>query len=403
MVGVTVRALGLSLALLCGATAVVAQPSPPDRPMVAFLAPLSGEHQALGERAWQALVLASEGAGPQFERFDTAADSPESAYAAAVAAGAVAVIGPIGEEESRAVAAVADAIPVFLLTGVDGVERADERVMRLRTSPADQAEALAGAVLADADGPRSFAVLAPLDPYGDEAAASFVRSVAAFGGTVSRVARYEAGEPDVADAAAVLVGERSVRLDVPSDPWRTPPRTRESTRGGDRSVPDAVFIPDYARQVSAILPHLAFHGWLRETGSGSVGLLGLSGWAGEGLSPAGDLAAMARLVQVFDPEDVSFAADGFALEWEVRFGDRATAFEAQVFDAARFVLQVVSESPSLSAASLADTALHRVPFGGVCGAMWLDADGGIVRELGLWEVDGGGFLYPLGTIRPPPP
>ena len=31
----------------------------------------------------------------------------------------------------------------------------------------------------------------------------------------------------------------------------------------------------------------------------------------------------------------------------------------------------------------------------------LSADGGVVREMGLWEVDGAGRLDPIGMISPP--
>lgn len=377
--------------------------APDPRNPIAFVGPLTGDFGRLGQRAFQAVTLAAnDHGGIRVEAFDTHELGAAEAYGAAANAGVSAIVGPIGEEESaEVIAAMRDGgPPVFLLSGVAGIESSRADVFRLRTSPGDQAAALAAAMFGEGDSP-SFAVLAPDDGYGTEAMLAFVRTTVAYGGRVVRVARYESDEPDVTDAVATLVGQRAVRLSVPSNPWRSAPSSRAVSRGGDRTRPDGVFVPDFGRQVSAILPHLQFHGWLAETESDSVGLLGISGWASEGLSSAGDLAANAYVVQVFNAEDPASFAEAFALEWTVRFDEPPTAFEAQAFDAAGFVAFVLDQAASQDPAAVVDAAMHVYEYGGVCGNMWLGDDGGVLRQLGLWQVDGVGALYPLGTVEPP--
>ncbi|MFT6399290.1 MAG: ABC-type branched-subunit amino acid transport system substrate-binding protein [Bradymonadia bacterium] len=369
-----------------------------ERPMVAFLAPRSGDFEHIGARASSAVSMAATQFGvARIESFDTEEGAAE-AYQNAVGAGAVAIIGPIGELESREVIAASDpnGPPIFLLSSVQGIEAEGDHVFRMRTSPADQTEAIIGHVLATTE-MTDFAVLAPDDSYGDEAVLAALRAVSAFGGVLNRVVRYEAEEPDASDAVATLVGERTDRLSVPTSPWRTPPSVSVRSSGGDRSRPHALLIPDFGSQVASLLPYLEFHGWIGENGGADVALLGLSGWAGLAIEAAGDLAASAQITQVYSSDDFRGLAEGFALEYEIRFERAPTEFDAQVFDAATFVMELLHFGPE----TLGDRAFARDDFAGVCGEAWLSGEGALIRVLGLWEMDGLGQLYPIDSIRPP--
>lgn len=389
--------VALGLVLIAYAPKATAQRMD-ERPMVAFVAPQTGDFEHIGARAWSAVSMAATQLGvARVESFDTAEGAAE-AYQNAVDAGAVAIIGPIGELESREVIAASDpdGPPIFLLSGVQGIESAGEHVFRMRTSPADQTEAILGHVLATTE-LTEFAVLAPDDSYGDEAVLAALRAVSVFGGVLNRVVRYEANEPDASQAVAALVGERSERLSIPSNPWRTPPTVSVRSSGGDRSRPDALLIPDFGSQVASILPYLEFHGWIDGNGVPDVALLGLSGWAGVAIEAAGDLASGAQITQVYSAEDFRGLAEGFSLEYEIRFERIPTEFDAQVFDAATFVMQLLQ----VSAAELTERVFDIEEFSGVCGEAWMNADGALIRVLGLWEMDSLGQLYPIDSIRPP--
>lgn len=369
-----------------------------ERPMVAFVGPTSGDFEHIGARAWSALSMATTQYGvARLESFDSAEGAAE-AYETAVAAGAVAIIGPIGELESHEVIAASDpeGPPIFLLSSVHGIEAAADNVFRMRTSPADQTEAILGHVLATTE-ITEFALLAPDDSYGDEAVIAALRAVSTFGGVLNRVVRYEAQEPDASLAVSTLAGERTERLSVPSNPWRTPPSVTLRSSGGDRSRPEALLIPDFAEQVASLLPYLEFHGWLGDTGRPDVTLLGLSGWAGLAIEAAGDLAAGAQITQVYTSDDYRGHAEGFALEYEIRFERIPTEFDAQVFDAGAFLMELLL----LGHEDLGERAREVEEFAGVCGEAWIDDEGALIRVLGLWELDGLGQLYPIDSIRPP--
>lgn len=395
--------------IVLGSANGVAEPPPPasedPRPLVAVLAPLSGEHQAFGVRAWQAAAMAAAQAGDvRLLRFDTALDGPSSAFDGAVEAGADAILGPIGVQESREVAALATqrgGPPVFLLTSAHGVEAEGPLVFRLRSSPANQADALAGAVLGQ-PGPRAFAVFAPDDAWGLEAATAFASAVIRYGGDVTSFITYPADGSELADAVGPLVGDTSVRLVEPRDPWDEPPSVGARPGRSSGARPDAVFIPDYAANVADILPHLAFHGWIGPRAETPVALLGLSGWVSRDLERVGDLVDDATVIQVFDPDALGTASEAFALEWGARFDEQPTAFEAQAWDAAHLLFHILRTTAwNRAPETVAHGALAASARGGACGDAWFDTNGGIVRQLGLWKIDGGGFAYPVGVVEPP--
>lgn len=369
--------------------------APTEAPLVVLLAPRTGDDETIGARLVRAVQLDAPPAGQLRVWVLDAADDPARAYRDAVDAGAAAILGPVHAWRVDAVLAERREgdPPLFVLSSVEGVEDAAAQVARMRTSPADQAVAIASAALATSE-LRTVAVLAPDDGYGEESTLAFVRAMARWGGTVDRVVRYPAGEADVAAPLEWLAGQRREELVVPTDPWRTPPRARTVHRGGLRTRPDALFIPDFSDQIAVILPYLAFHRW-RGEGFDDVFLLGLSGWGGPEVEWVGDLAAEAWITTVYRADDLRTASDAFALEYGVRFGDAPTELDAQTYDAAQFVYRAVLGGDAR------DTWLRAADLehGGACGPMWLGEDGGVERELGLWQLDGAGRPYPIGPIE----
>lgn len=375
--------------------------------VVAVMTPLSGPWEHVGQRVARIARMASEEFdGVRLEIVDTGEDV-DAAWQAVIASGAVAVVGPVGRDEVDAVVAMAReddaAPPLFVLSSVDGIEDASAGVYRMRTSPSEQARALAAAAAGEGFA-LSFGVFGPDDEYGTEATRAFIDEIVARGGTVSHLASYQADpQEDLTQAAETLTGRRVLRLRVPTDPWRTPPSTRLTLATPDDAVPDAVFVPDYADRVADVLPFLQFHEWLTDAVATSTRLLGTSGWIGYELEPAGDLAAGAWVVRIYSPDDTRPGASAFADAFEVRFAEAVTEFDAQVYDAVGFVLSGVlwldalGEAPSL----LGPRLIEREAYPGVCGDTWLDEDGAVVRELGLWEVDARGLAYPVGVISPP--
>jgi len=399
--------LGLRVPSLAAQGAVPFDPDVGDgtsRSLVALLVPLSGEYAHLGTRTVRTVMMAAEPYDQLHVEVYDSASGPVEAFQRARDDGAIALLGPIGLSEAREVAALAaDAdVPVFLLSGVHGIELAGETVFRLRTSPHDQARAIAG-VSVISEHANTFTIVAPDDSYGTEATLAFVSQASAAGGVVHRVITYDSERPDFGAAAEEAVGRRTRRLSVPGDPWRTPPRSRVVLERGDQRQSAAIFVPDYDEYVADLLPFLQFQELITDRLDTSAKLLGLAGWTGIGIELVGDLAVGAWVTQVYSVEDPSDVSESFTHEYEIRFRESPTELDAQVYDAATFVMSALTrwgegpydEVDVLDAIDAVDS------FAGVCGTMWMDADGGVVRDIGLWEVDASGELFPIGVIHPP--
>lgn len=372
---------------------------------VAVLAPTSGDFSIFGDRVTRQVgVAAADAGGVEFRVFDTAED-PARAWRDAVAAGARVIVGPVGELETRAVLAARDeagsTVPILVLAPVDGLGDVSASVFRARTTQGDQARAV-GALAIHEDGHRTFAVVAADDPTGREATLAFVREVVASGGVVSSIAFWSNDEPRLQHVVDHLVGRRALRLVPPTNPWRSPPRhQRVSTGRGTMPAPDAVFVPDWADMVADVLPFLAFHEWIVDDVAETVALYGTSGWVEAGLAAAGDVAVGARVTRVFAVDDPRPGPGAWADEQVVRFGDEPTEFDAQVHDAAAFVFDVLDEvGTAASADQIADRIANRAHFAGAAGRMHFDDTGGVVRELGWWEIDARGNAWAIGVFTP---
>jgi ABC-type branched-subunit amino acid transport system substrate-binding protein len=407
----TRRAACLTLSLATAAALLVfsawtatAQIQTDERPMVAFLAPLSGEWSGVGRRAQRSVVMASElWPGVRVEVYDTG-ENPGIAYQAAVMDGAVAILGPIGESESRAVVAEAgpDGLPIYLLSSVAGLESLGARIFRLHSSAGDQAHLIGSWHASQRPGQR-YAVMATDDASGHDAAARFVSAVRAQGGVVTQLVLYPSEGFEALPTAEQVVGLRTRRLVAPGNGWSQPPGTRVSASASGRiEPPDAVFIADYDQPVADLLPSLRYLGWISDDPGESVELLGVSYWNGPALAYAGDSAAGAMVTLLHSVDDPRAAASAFALEYESRWAVRPTEFEAQVFDAAGFVLSALSGQPphSLNPAAVVRAVDHAAVFSGACGEMSLTLDGAVLRDMGLWQVDGGGRFFPVEILQP---
>lgn len=400
-----VLAVAATTTVLTWASAATAQQAAtPDLPLVAFLAPLSGEWGGVGRRAHRSVVMASElWPGVRVEVYDTG-DNPALAYQAAAMDGAVAILGPVGEGESRAVIEEAgpEGLPIYLLNSVAGLESLGARIFRLHSSAGDQAH-LIGSWHASQRPGQTYAVLATDDASGHDTAARFIAAVRGQGGVVTQVVLYPSDGFDALPTAEQLVGLRTRRLVAPGNGWAQPPRTRVSASTAGRvERPDAVFIADYDQPVADLLPSLRYLEWISDDPNQNVALLGVSQWNGPALAYAGDSAAGAMVTLLHSADDPRAAASAFAMEYEARWAARATEFEAQVFDAAGFLLSALTghDPAGLNPAAVVRAVDRADVFSGACGEMSLTLDGAVLRDMGLWQVDGGGRFFPVEILRP---
>lgn len=389
--------MGLVVALLTSVRAQAQAPSV-NEVHVGVLAPFSGEYAEFGARALAAVTLAAP-EGFSVVAYDTA-DDAAAAYANAAARGALALFGPIGDRETQAVldAALNDGPVLLVLNASFDVRLSGTRVFAARTSVADEARAALD-VIATEDPGATVAVAWPDDAYGRSAAHAFVEEAERRDIDVVALAPYAAEESDFTDVLELLSGSSTLRLAAPRDAWRDGPESRVGS-GGRSQRPDWVFVADFGATVADLLPFLGFNGWINDLAGRSVRLLGTGGWMDGAIasSDAAPLAAGARVVRTFAPDDNTSATQAFVDGWIERFGGEPVEFDAQVFDVAQLTFAVIRDgasTPSRLAAQLDDSR----DLNGVCGESAF-VDRRLVRALGIWELDAGGWAVPIGTWTP---
>jgi hypothetical protein len=228
-----------------------------DSKIIAVLLPLTGRFSNIGIELEIAIKLAPA-SGTKWLFLDTKGepDGAVAAVAQAVAKGAVAVLGPVGEREAIAAAraAMLAGVPIGLLAPADGADPASG-VFRLVGSPADEGRAIAK--LAHDEGFPTVGVFAPRDDVGGDSAKAFVVEAKRLGLQVTGEGSYDPTggnlEPDVKDFLG-LVPARNPRFAE----WLR----RYGKKGWLTFSPDITFsllyIPDRhdrAALVAAFLPY----------------------------------------------------------------------------------------------------------------------------------------------------
>ena len=339
--------------------------------LVAAALPLEGKQGRVGEAVLRGLALGagSLGGPPAVTALVQDAATAEGATAAvdaAVAAGAVAVIGPIDSDAVDAAAARAGdkAIPLLSLSPRADERKTGEWVFHVMHSAEARARALARR--AHAGGARRFAILAPDSGYGRAVTAAFKAEVARLGGAIETEVTYPADTKSFAGTVKKLTGT-----------WQ------------------AVFVPEQADRLELIAPALAAGGLVprpfgaRKVPQGRpVVLLSTAEGAGPdyvrdaGRHSLGSLLAPGFFVDRGDPVIAPFVA-----RFEQGFGRPPSAVDAYAYDAALAVARI-------QAASRAELA-QRLGSGevvGVTGAMRFDrehrrGDDGVIFTI---EDDGAG-------------
>jgi ABC-type branched-subunit amino acid transport system substrate-binding protein len=342
--------------------------------------PLSGPYKRWGEAILQGVGLALQGSATRLVVRDTRGE-PDGAAAAlealAVQEGAIAVIGGVTNAEAERAAATAEelAVPFVSLSKQEGVTRAGPHVFQNMLTAGAQAKALAELSLARR-GMRRFAIMYPSVPYGVELANAFWDEVEARGGEIRGAETYAADRTTFTPLVKGMVGK--LHLEERGD-WqaqqreiakreRDPFRRRKALeKARDRLAPvtdfDAIFIPDFAKNVRLIAPALAVEDVVTQTclpeevarirkttgrpALAPVQLLGANGWNDPSLfdmSPGGP----GRHVRCAILVDGFFAGSSrpdtrrFVERFEEKYPGRTpTILEASAHDAAGMARQVM--------------------------------------------------------------
>ncbi len=386
---------------------------------VGILLPLSGRFKVFGERVKQVFDMAATEAAARSEgklKFlykDTAGDPIQTQKAMEELVydeGVIAIIGPLMGDTSQAAAYQAEQlqVPLISLSPREGLPEIGPNVFRSGMTATMQAEAIVGYAW-EVLGKRSFGILYPMQPYGEDLALAFWEQVRKRGGEVTAAERYEY------DASTF---KRQVRSMV----WRY--ELLYGASGGgicrdnskltcgvvvrkfeEETVPtvdfEALFIPDYAKQVGMIAPAIPFEEVeidnhlastyrrmernKRRTGHEikAVQLLGGNGWNHERLKDFGGKWVEGGIfcdgfldTGSPDPKSADFVA-AFKKDYKRKPG----TMEAYAYDAVGLLAETLLTSQAQSRKQLRAALLNLTEYQGATGSMRFDKNGEMVNEL----------------------
>ena len=385
---------------------------------IAVLLPLTGPHARLGRELRVAIEVAGAAApGARLTFVDTGGDADRAARAVdqAARAGAVGILGPVGQGESRAAAAraVELGLPIALLAPDDAGAAPAAGVFRLWPSPAG--EAREAARLALALGYDRPAVLYPRDEEGRAQAEAFRAAAQAGGARVVRVGGYDPTardlEPDVKaflglDPATNQRLRRYLRRHGAAEGWKT--------FSPDVDF-DLLYVPDEVSRAALVVAYLPYFNVelrngdelvdtlaLRRKHGGHlpsvVQLLGSSGWYDQSLLARGGDPVQGALLAVpcvVGDEADTDAASEMAQRFTTRAGHPPGPVVAQAHDAA--LVMLAARAAAAAAGSRSPRAALTRALGqagiddGACGPAHMTRGGQLDRPARLLQVDGSDF------------
>ena len=182
-------------------------PQDTQRNRVALLVPLSGANAGVGQSIANATMLAlldTQNEKVRVTNYDTATGAAGAAQRA-IAEGAKLILGPLLAEDVRAVAPIAHAagVPVISFSNDVGVAGGGTYVMGY--VPAQSVDRVVG--YARTRGVSAFGALVPNGLYGQRASTAFLRSVEGAGGQVVSLQTYGRATGGIAGAAAKLAAK----------------------------------------------------------------------------------------------------------------------------------------------------------------------------------------------------
>jgi ABC-type branched-subunit amino acid transport system substrate-binding protein len=384
--------------------------------------PLSGKQKSWGEAILQGVSLALEGSVLQVVVRDTRGE-PEGAQAAmnelAADEGAIAALGGVVNAEAPRAASAAQesGLPFISLSRAENVTAAGPFVFRHMLTAEAQAKALAELTMARR-GMRRFALLYPQVPYGQELAQAFWDEVDARGGEVRGAESYEFDRTTFAPIVKSLVGKlwlddrqdyaeavKAVMKDEP-DPYR---RRKALEKLRDRLPPvtdfDAVFIPDFARNVALVTPALAVEDVVTQTCDPReverikkttgrddlrpVQLLGANGWDDPALvERAGKYVECAIFVDGFYAASERPETKAFVAAFQAKYNHPPSILEASAYDAARLLRRAL-EGGAATRDAVRDALATTRGFAGATGELSFDARREVQKPLFFLTVDKG--------------
>ena len=275
-----------------------------ERHRVALLVPLSGSNAGVGRsiaNATQLALLDSQSQRVRITNYDTATGAAAAAQRA-IAEGAQLILGPLLAEDVRAVAPIARAASVPVVSFSNDASVAGNGAYLMGYLPAQSIERVVQ--FSRSRGLSNFAGLVPNGLYGERASTAFLRAVETAGGQVASLQTYERRPGAMAQAA---------------------------TRLNARAPYDAVLIADSGTTAAVAAP-------LVKRGSASARVLGTELWNSEAGIAAKPQLNGAWFASVSDPIYRQYAA-----KYRQRFGAAPYRLSSLGYDAVLLTVRIARD------------------------------------------------------------
>lgn len=241
---------------------------------IGAILPLSGKLKPVGDAVQRALTMALKGSDIELIVKDSGNDSSVAAKLVeqlTLDEGVMAIIGPVGADDSKRAALVAEElqVPLISLSRVEELTKIGPHVFRTMVTNSQQAEALVDYAMGTL-GMKSFAVLYPNIGFGAEMSNAFWDAVEAKGGLIRGAETYEHDQTSFTSEAKRLVGRyyledradyyeklRDAKEGVKDERLRR--KAIEKARDAVDPIIDfeALLIPDSWQKVALVAPALA--------------------------------------------------------------------------------------------------------------------------------------------------
>ncbi|MHB8874141.1 MAG: penicillin-binding protein activator [Myxococcaceae bacterium] len=242
--------------------------------VVGVILPMTGKYKQLGEAVMRGVGLALKGSDIEVVVKDSMGDvnlAGKQVEELAFDEGAIAIIGPLLNDDSRRAALVAEElqIPVLTLSKAEGITAIGPHVFRNMLTNSQQAQALADYATGTL-GYKTFGVLYPNIPFGNELANAFWDEILARGGAMRAAESYDHDQTTYTPEVKKLVGRlylddradyleqlREIRAND-SDAFHKRKQIEKMRSRLDPVVDfEALLIPDAWQRVGLVTPALA--------------------------------------------------------------------------------------------------------------------------------------------------
>ena len=405
------------------------------------LLPLSGSHQAYGQRVLNAIEMAlslmQSGENPVAIKLivkDTASNDKRAVQEVqALAQEQVgAIIGPIITAQAAAQEAQRLNIPMVTFTQKAEITAIGDYIFRHFITPQSQVETLVTYFVRDL-GMRNFAVLYPNEPYGKTFMSLFWDEVVRQGGRMVGVEAYSPGQADFAATIKKLMGQQhAVPADLKARPvvqvekppidqrranadgalevvlpdpvarasglfYQNPEQPRTGQTGsaamgqtgaqGPAADFDVLFIPDAPKAAGMILPQLVYHD-IQNVYSAGTNL-----WHSQQLiDMASAYAQNAVMVDGFYKDSDSETVRRFVETYRSIYGTDPGIMEAFAFDTANLMFELLAYPDLHLRNQLRDALQQAYKADGVTGPTAFAPNREAIKQLSLLRIKGDRFV-----------